>query len=180
MTWWRAGFYVVVWFLLTAAWLWTKPPGPDGVPREQTARRAGAPFGGLTPAEVDQVEMEGAAGRARFVRSGDGWRTVAPTEGTASRDLLSAFLSALLETEGAETVSGATGRDAEFGLDAPTGRIVLGRREGPPLRIVLGTRNPAATAVYARAEGVPEVILLGLNVPYYADLALRAAAAGGG
>jgi hypothetical protein len=173
----RAAFYVAVWLLLTVVWLFTGRSGRDGGPREDGIRQAANPFGDLTPAQVGEVEVEAAAGRARFVRSAGGWRVAAPAEGAAAADLLSAFLSALLEVEEAEVIPNGTGREGEFGLDRPTGRVVLGREDGAPLRIVLGARNPSGTAVYARLEDSPEVVLLGLNVPYYLDLALRAAGA---
>ena len=52
------------------------------------------------------------------------------------------------------------------------------RRPGaPPVTLSLGGPNPAATGVYGRLDGNPQVVLLGLNVRYYVDLVLRQAGA---
>ena len=40
-------------------------------------------------------------------------------------------------------------------------------------------RNPAQTAIYARREGSGEIVLAGLNVQYYFDLLMEAAAGNG-
>ena len=66
----------------------------------------------------------------------------------------------------------------QFGFEDPDARLSFVLGEGEALTIVLGTRNPPQTAVYARRQGASEVVLLGLNVPYYLDLALDAATAG--
>jgi hypothetical protein len=172
MTWTRAWLYVAVWLLLTVGWLATE--GSDlgcGSPAETVVR--GSPFGDLRPADIAEVEIETAAGRIRVERSPDGWRVVEPGERAAPADLIAALLSAVLEVGEAEVLSNANERDGDFGFDAPSARLALRGQGGAPLRIVLGSRNPAGTAIYARAEGKHEVVLLGLNLPYYLKLAIE-------
>jgi hypothetical protein len=50
----------------------------------------------------------------------------------------------------------------------------LYQADGSVIRVLLGARNPAQTAVYARREGKPDVVLLGLNVQYYIELVIEA------
>ena len=66
-----------------------------------------------------------------------------------------------------------------FGLDLPRSTLVLKTdSKSPPITLLLGERNPAVTAVYARLEGSPNVFLLGLTVKYYEELLFEAAGAG--
>ena len=65
---------------------------------------------------------------------------------------------------------------AEFGLAPPRASISITTATGSQETLYLGARNPAQTAVYARREDSSEIVLVGLNLDYYVDLALASTA----
>jgi hypothetical protein len=89
-------------------------------------------------------------------------------------DLITAIVSSLTDTPPVELVDATGASMDDFGLSRPTVRITLGRTNQEEVVIELGARNPAQTAVYARRDGSPSIVLLGLNVQYYVDLVLEA------
>src|SRR5215470_17422082 len=87
-------------------------------------------------------------------------------------DLIAALVSAVLDTP-AEPIAGDADRLSEFGLDAPSARVTFDRPDAPSVTLSLGRTNPAETGVYARLDGNPQIVLLGLNVRYYVDMVLK-------
>jgi len=47
---------------------------------------------------------------------------------------------------------------------------------GKTMKIKLGARNPPQTAIYAQTNTKPRILLVGVNVQYYADLLYEAGA----
>lgn len=165
MRWPHALAYVVLALVLSLlAWATAPPPPPP-----PSAAPAPLPTPAVT---VRQVTVEAAGRRLRAVRAGDRWQVAEPAGSAATSDLISALLSAVLDTRAEPVVADPTDL-AEFGLEQPSARITLDRSAGAPVVLLLGGTNPAETGVYGRLEGNPQVVLLGLNVRYYVDLALR-------
>ena len=79
-----------------------------------------------------------------------------------------------------EHVPPGTTQGNAFGLDdgAMPARIELLRGDGASIVVTIGGTNPTGTAVYARRDNAPEVILIGRNVRYYEDLIFQALPAG--
>ena len=68
---------------------------------------------------------------------------------------------------------------AAYGLAPPDSTVIIeGEGEPGTETIFIGGYNPTKTAVYARKDGSPEVVLLGYNVKYYEDLIFQAAQRG--
>lgn len=164
MSWTRALIYAGLGLLLGAVYFVTAPPPPPS--------RATAPETARPGASVDSVLLETGARTVRANRVGEQWRVVEPPGNTVPSDLIAALVSAVLETP-AEPVSPDAEQLADFGLDNPSARLTFGRSNAAPVTLVLGGPNPAATGVYGKLEGHPQVILVGLNVRYYIDLVLR-------
>jgi hypothetical protein len=165
MRWPHALVYVALALVLGLfAWRSTPPPPPS-----PSAASAPSP----TPAVVvRQVTVETEGRRVRAVRAGDRWQVVEPPGAAVTSDLISALLSAVLDTRAEPVVADPTNL-GEFGLEQPSARITLERSEGAPVVLLLGGTNPAETGIYGRLEGNPQVVLLGLNVRYYVDLVTR-------
>lgn len=168
MSWPRALAYVVIAAVLGAVYFATAPPpAPPPAPAVPEP-----PAPGLS---IDSMRLEADGRTVHATRSDEHWTVVEPPTARVPSDLISALVSAVLETP-AEPVTGATDHLADFGLDAPSTRLTFGRSGGSPVTLSLGSTNPAETGVYGRLEGNPQVILFGLNVRYYVDLVLKQAA----
>jgi hypothetical protein len=164
MSWLHAFAYLAAAAVLGAVYLVTAPlPAPPPSPAGSAARGAGG---------IDAIRLEADGRTVRARRSGGQWEVIEPAGAAIPADLLSALVSAVLETP-AEPVSSGTDRVAEFGLESPSARVIFERPGAPPVTLSLGDANPAQTGVYGRLEGNPQVVLLGLNVRYYIDLVLR-------
>ncbi|MDX2166993.1 MAG: DUF4340 domain-containing protein [Deltaproteobacteria bacterium] len=166
MRWPHAFVYVALALVLgVLAWRSAPPPPPTPPP----SGTASAPTPGIA---VRQVTIESQGRQVRAVRAGDRWQVVEPSGAKVTSDLVSALLSAVLDTR-AEPVVADPADLEEFGLTHPSARITLERTEGAPVVLLLGRTNPAETGIYGRLEGNPQIVLLGLNVRYYVDLVLR-------
>jgi hypothetical protein len=123
---------------------------------------------------VTAVELRADRRALRCERSGERWQAVAPAGVEIPTDLVAAILNVLTQGNPVEVVSHDVQRMADFGLDPPRVSISITDETGRQETLYLGARNPAQTAVYARREGVPEIVMVGLNLDYYVDLALAA------
>jgi len=170
MSWSRALAYLVVAAVLATAYFTTAPPPPPSL------ASAAAPTPGTGPSApvptIDSIRLEAGGRTVRAVRDGEQWVVVEPAGAAIPSDLLSALVSAVLETP-AEPVTADAKRLADFGLDAPSARLTFGRPSAAPVTLLLGSPNPAETGVYGCLDGNPQIVLVGLNVRYYLDLVLR-------
>lgn len=173
MTWPRGLTYVCVWLLLTTAWAVQRRSVPEAEPPSSPAK---TPFGDLKPPDVVGIEIA-SSGQTLAARLADGrWEVSRPPGATLAADLIPALLDAVLDVEEIKTVRPVGTGHAEFGLADPLAHLTFRAAGGASLRILLGGLNPAQTAIYGRAEGASEVVLLGLNVRYYLRMALQATA----
>jgi len=168
MSWPRALAYLAVAMVLGTVYFATAPappPSPASAP-------AGAASADRSRVDIDTIRLDAAGRTVRARRVGGQWEVVEPAGAAVPSDLLSALVSAVLETP-AQPVSSDSERLAEFGLNTPSARVTFERPGAPPVTLSLGDTNPAETGVYGRLEGNPQIVLLGLNVRYYIDLVLR-------
>jgi hypothetical protein len=125
------------------------------VPREQVH---GPRVVKVPAAAITAVEIALADGRARLVRTGTGWEV----EGMPANEHLAAAVNDLVGLlVGLRAVDRfPDARDEPFGLDAPIGRVTV---ETPRRRVelALGHFNTSRSAVYARRDGQPRVLLIG-------------------
>lgn len=159
MTWPRAFLYVALAAVLAAVLWATTPTAPPVVAPAERPRT-----------DVVAVAVEARGRRVEARREGERWQ-VAPA-GAATSDLVDALLAAILDAP-AEPLASDASRRAEFGLDAPSARVIIGRAAGPPVTLLVGADNPAGTGIYGQLEGNPQVVLMGRNVRYYIDLLTR-------
>lgn len=131
----------------------------------------------MFPDEATAVSVMRRGKEVRAERHDKRWKVVDPAGVVVPSDLISALLSTLAEKQEAEVLVASPSPEdlAAFGLDDPTSQIRVERKEGPPLMLSLGGRNPTRTAVYAQADQSPRIVLAGLNVDYYGELLYEAA-----
>lgn len=107
-------------------------------------------------------------------RDGARWVVVAPPEAALPPDLIAAFVDALTTTEEIAEVATDAGTDGQFGLGEGASRVEIVPADGEPLVLTLGGTNPPGTAIYARRDPAPDVVLIGRNVRYYEELIFEA------
>ncbi len=115
-------------------------------------------------------------GRAIYARRGadDRWEVSEPADAPIPSDLLAAFAAALGDAEEIQQVGG-TGTDAEaFGLGETAAHVDIDLVDGRHVGLRIGDTNANGTAVYARRDGEPAIVLVGRNVRYYEDLLFQA------
>jgi hypothetical protein len=134
---------------------------------------------GTDAAAVTALAVQRAGVRVRAVRDGARWRVVEPAGAEVSSDLVAALAATLTAGQASEMMAALEESDLEaFGLAAPSTAIVV-TLAGARVRVLLGGANPTGTALYAMRDDRPSVYLVGLNVRYYSDLILAAAAGAG-
>ena len=107
------------------------------------------------------------------------WQVLEPTGAPVTSALVSGFIENLTPDRKIPIVHEAPEDLAAYGLAPPDSTVIIeGEGEPGTETIFIGGYNPTKTAVYARKDGSPEVVLLGYNVKYYEDLIFQAAQRG--
>lgn len=160
------------------------PAGQDvGAPAPVAGGVAGAPAPAAAPAPEPGYVIDSATLARVEVRRGDatvvlergesGWKVAVPTDRVIPSGLVQAFVEQLVDSGRGERIGeiGDGGGDAAFGLAKPA-LTIDASGGGQQLRLAIGVRTPAGTAAYALVEEHGRVVLVGLNLLYYADLLL--------
>ncbi len=186
MTWTRAAAcWLLAAFLLLV--LRATAPAPEVRRGEDVASAAARPAGevvavapaseptpvhayDLDPAKLDRVEVWRGDRVVVLERTGDVWRATAPGDRVIPAGLVQAFVQQLVDGGHGERI-GDDASDPAFGLATPGTRIEAWSGD-ERLRLAVGARTPAGAAAYALLEPGNRVVLVGLNLLYYADLLL--------
>lgn len=176
MTWRRAGAYCALFIGLAIYYVATEPRTGADAPAV-AVRRA---FVAASSSDVHSVTVEQADARVHCVRDGERWRVEEPATARVPSDLVGALVDQLTALSDVEVVNETGQGAAQFGLDPPVARVTLGLADGRKIGVALGARNPGQTAAYARVDGAPRILLVGLNVLYYGDLIVQASGRGAG
>lgn len=125
------------------------------LPREQVS---GPRVFKVAAAAVTAVEIALADGRTRAVRTGAGWTVDGVPAGERLEAAIGDLVGLLVELRAVDRFRDE--HDEPFGLDEPIGRLTL---EAPQrtMRLALGDFNAARSAVYARRDRQPRVLLIG-------------------
>jgi len=124
----------------------------------------------LDPAKLARVEVRRGDGTVILERAGERWKVAEPTDRTIPYGLVQAFVQQLVDSGQGERI-GDDARDPAFGLEAP--QLTIAASGGDEqLTLAIGARTPTGTAAYALVEQQGRVVLVGLNLLYYADLLL--------
>jgi hypothetical protein len=137
-------------------------PSGTGLARFEAA----GPMVRLPPERVTTVEVNGAEGRWRFVRTAAGGWTVAPGSLPGAADLGAQvekglrYLHASAPQRVLDRDEVRAARLAEMGLDPPRLTITVYSAAGIAFAVNLGGPNPQGLARYASVVGSDEVLLL--------------------
>jgi hypothetical protein len=165
MTWRRVALYYVL-FGVVLLYYWGSQPEVKGPPTEAEDR---VRLVDVRLERIVEVQFVRADARVRCRQERGRWRVVEPRGARVPADLISSFVMTLVEMRAAEVVAEREGGRGRFGLGPEALRIELYQRgHQVPVVVRLGHRNPTETAVYARVEGAPRVLLVGRVLEYYA------------
>lgn len=101
------------------------------------------------------------------------WKVVQPAGKFIPQDLMQALASLLVSAKSVEVVATDPNDLGQFGLNHPTGQLIIKSGDRKPIDIYFGSENPTGTAIYARIEGIPNIFLLGNDLEYYQILMIQ-------
>jgi hypothetical protein len=165
--------YTVLAVLAADYWLVERPATRRGVRAEPARPR----FVSVRPGELRELRLYRDGRTVVSRREATGWAVVEPPDTSIPPDLIGAFANALTEAEEIARVAGAEADPAAYGLEAGATRVELRGERGDAVVVSIGQPNPTGTAVYARRQASPDVVLIGRNVRYYEDLIFQALSA---
>jgi hypothetical protein len=168
---------VIVLYAVAAAmggWYWSLDQRAAPAPES----RARPPLVNLDLQSVREVRVRRPGHELISRRDGDAWVVVKPEGGPVPSDLIDAFANALVTAEEIAHIADRPDDAKQYGLDERASRIEIVPQTGEAVVVVLGGTNPTGTAVYARRDAAPAVILVGRNIRYYEDLIFQALRAG--
>ena len=130
--------------------------------------------------EVTSITLVRDGKEIRCERRDNRWQIVEPEGAKVPPDLVEALVESLTERKEAEEIV-AQPKPEElraFGFGEGAQRVDFELAGGKKASVKLGARNPPQTAVYVQTNSSPRVLLVGLNVQYYADLLYAAGSKG--
>ncbi|HEY8515048.1 MAG TPA: DUF4340 domain-containing protein [Candidatus Binatia bacterium] len=125
----------------------------------------------IDPASLRSVELRRGERTVVLERGERSWKVIEPADRTIPGGLVQAFVDQLVDSGDGERVAEDAANPA-FGFDNPQLQVTATTSDGERLTLVVGARTPTGTAAYARIEEDGGVVLVGLNLLYYADLLL--------
>jgi hypothetical protein len=171
MRWSRLFALYVVAALLGAEYWWIERPGaPEPVEQEGPRARMFP----IDPGDVVRVDLGTGARHVVLALEEGTWTIVRPTDRDIPRDLIQAFVTALVGAEIIDWVPADAEPAERFGFGPEAARVRMWDREGTAWSIEIGAVSPTGTAVYVRRPD-GSVALLGRNAQYYLDLIVGAA-----
>ena len=170
---WRQVILLYAVAVALGGWYWTVGQHLSETPKTQDRRR----FLNLDAQGVREIRVRRPDSVMVSRWDGGGWVIVEPAGGVVPSDLIAAFTNALAAAEEIARVTDRTDDAKQYGLDERASRIEIVPIRGDPIIVVLGEMNPTRTAVYARLDAAPEVVLVGRNIRYYEDLIFEALSA---
>lgn len=171
MTWRRITIYYLLSIILGVyyfAFEW-RPGGEK--PRANARPVQQSRFLPIAQNDVQEFALRNATVSARFRRNGDTWEVVEPAGAQVTSALVTSLLENLTAEKEVQIVEQSATNFAAYGLDQPFITLEIKGAANTTLATVsVGDRNPTSSAVYARKEDSPQVVLLGYSVRYYSEL----------
>ena len=165
-------------FALLAAYYWSVehkalPPSEIRLAREKVLD--------VFSDDVTALTLRRDGNEVRCERKDKRWQIVKPQGAKAPADLMTALIENLTDKQEAEEIDKDPKPEdlSAFGLSDTSPELEIEVSGGKKFKVKLGGRNPPQTAVYAQTNVKPRVLLIGVNVQYYADLLYEAGAKSG-
>ncbi|MGH7961864.1 MAG: DUF4340 domain-containing protein [Candidatus Binatia bacterium] len=121
--------------------------------------------------DIREMTLRRTNGTVTFRWEDQGWKVIEPAGVQVPAALATSFIENLTPVKEVQVMDAAPKDLAPYGLDHPDTTVVLKGEGGKPLATVfLGSYNPTSSAVYARKDNAPQVVLLGSSAKYYEEL----------
>ena len=104
------------------------------------------------------------------------WQIVKPENAKVPPDLVAALIENLTDKQEAEEINDKPRPEdlQAFGITASSPQVEIEVAGGKKMAVKLGAKNPPQTAIYVQTDFSPRILLVGVNVQYYADLLYEA------
>ena len=130
----------------------------------------------LTRADIHEVVLQHQDFTVRCRRNGDRWETLEPPNAAVTSAIVEGLLENLTQEKEIQVVEQAATDLKPYGLAQPYSTLELrGATQNLLATVSVGDRNPTASAVYALKDKSTQVVVIGYNVRYYAELIFEAA-----
>jgi len=180
MTWRRIAVYYLLSIVLGGYFLVSRPrsegtlAGPTKRSTDQSARLL--PF---ARDDIQELTLRSDEGAVTAHRTGQIWTVLSPAEAKVNSALVTSFVENLTADKEARIVAESPSDLAAYGLAPPYATVVIkGKNTDEVETVLIGNRNPTGSAIYARREKAPQVVLVGYSVRSYADLIFEGAGVG--
>jgi hypothetical protein len=131
-------------------------------PLADTATTREKVFADLTPGAITEIEVTNAAAdTTRVVRTDAEWALTAPVETAADTVEVSTVVSSIESLEQTRVVAETADNAAAFGLSPARIRVTFKTADGAPRTLLIGTKTPTGSDLYASVDGSPTVFLIG-------------------
>jgi len=169
---WRGviALYLLAALLGVEYWVIERPRQQAGAPSEAPRARMFS----IQPEDVVRVELAGGRERIVVALENGAWTIVHPEGQAIPRDLIRAFVEAIVGTEVIDWLPTDAESMERFGFGPQAAQVSLWDRSGTRWNVEIGAVSPTGTAVYVRQPG-GDVALVGRNAQYYLDLIIGAA-----
>jgi len=176
MTWTRIGVYYALALILGGyyfAFEWRPNPElPIRGPRAVQQSR----FLPIAREDIHEITLRNTQGAVHAQRNSQNWEVLEPQGAQITSALFASLIETLTADKEVQVVEQSATNLASYGLAQPSATLELQGASGNLLATVfIGDRNPTESAVYARKENSPQVVLLGYSVRYYGELIFEAA-----
>ncbi|MBI3988566.1 MAG: DUF4340 domain-containing protein [candidate division NC10 bacterium] len=129
--------------------------------REKPSGEAGKRVYSFTQDAVMEVSLNRGDERLTMKREGDEWTLVDPIRARGDQTAISYLVSVLTRATIERTLEESSPNLKEFGLDPPALQVRVTLKNGAFLSpLLLGTKNPSGSFLYAKLKDQPAILLL--------------------
>jgi hypothetical protein len=175
MTWRRIALYYTLSIVLGGYYFlfeW-RPGGEKPIPNARPVHQSR--FLPIARNDIHELILRRSNVGIHFRRNGETWDIVEPAGAKVTSALVTSLVENLTVEKEVQIVEQAAGDLAPYGLAQPFVTLeIKGAANNLLATVLIGDRNPTESAVYARKENSPQVVLLGYSVRYYAELIFEA------
>ncbi|MEZ5402237.1 MAG: DUF4340 domain-containing protein [Bryobacteraceae bacterium] len=109
---------------------------------------------------VSKVEIAKGGATTVLERGADGkWSLKAPKEFRADQEAVTTLVNTF-NSLASDRLVDEKGNPADFGLVNPSMTVTVGKKEGPPVKLLFGDETPTGGGVFAKLDGDPRIFII--------------------
>lgn len=116
----------------------------------------------IAPDDIAQVEVAKTGGDTTTVKRGAGnkWEIIAPKALRADQDSVGSLVDTFKSLSSDRLIEEKASDLAGFGLSSPKTTVVVTKRDGKTVKLLLGDETPTSGGVFAKLDGDPRVFTI--------------------